>query len=1219
MEAYPAEYSAHELPLVILSGLGTRPDIVPTGGQSRRQESGARISTSSKECSGDRARLLLEQLLKQDGSSEAWSSPPSSGPQTLLPYRIRTIGRNYTLPARKAAPLPQSPSADGFQNQQAGQFRSTELHSPLSPLSPGSPIYPDGVFTPLWLAKHQWQVPAAFIAFFELSSGDDTAQNEQLQIDINAIRTALSRSGFKTKFAAVLLSDKSILRTPELEDRLSAIRRATTLDPKSGLFFMPPMSSQAEIATFVQSMLTTLQPLIVDYYRDLTKHSRRKKTRGGSGFLTSPVDGGAHALSTPGWNVRYDFKQGVYAEFRQEMDVAERHYSAAIDELFSSDGILEATPSWSPRWNEARLLCDVVALRVVRCQLWMSSTTGATLSWVNYRARVRDLVDRRGKGTQTYAWDAWESRWAEIMAQLIRRAAIPALQASDANAADESVELARFGTYAMPERAYAASERIPPFYLLHHPGYWLRMAVESTRARREKAMNIPDEDCIPPGQSPASSVAHRATTYDTYLVPAPHEEHPHAKSNSFDHLAETERLASAASKEFAGRGQMRASELLKLQLAQLQESAKMFEQALAVALPVWEECTWREDGWDSLFVPLLTLVQRCAAKCGNAHAHISATWELMKLRPDVALNGSTDLPSLLALTWPDHEEVHVQMHDRQRHSPIDVQFAFRDKGTNAGDHVECQLSLISRLAPYCKVAAHRMEISMSNGETVTIDHEDSESQEQQDNGLVDLSAKTKSTDGKLMLHADLNLERSHERTYSFPFSFRETGEVLVQSITIWVKADFASIEHKFSEPQNIQASLAYIRHAGRIEQRELPFTSTATIIVRPKPPKMQILLRGLHDQHYTNEHLSLDVELVNEEEEAVQVTAVASFSGEGLDLAIPSWTGASEDSPEGGIDVGRINAGAKQVANLLVVAASGPIPCVLTIEIKYTLLSDPQTPLKKTLTTDLELTAPFEATFNFAPLLYIEKWPSFFDMSPTSAADEPEGIPQKWRLGTMLHSLAARDLTIETIELRETSEVVGATYSLSQSREFASQTLKLQGTTGTEFDLLSRKLSFDDRRPTHLELLLDIGWRRDAESTLVTTTLPVPKLILPSSEPRVLCTVSPDAHVGHVTVRYHLENPSSHFLTFGVTMEANDDFAFGGAKFRSLSVAPLSRVEFVYQLLMHGSKTQAGSDGVQISPVLQVVDSYYNKALRVHSGGNGVNVDDKGRLTIVLP
>ena len=86
---------------------------------------------------------------------------------------------------------------------------------------------------------------------------------------------------------------------------------------------------------------------------------------------------------------------GPHSRLHRWLDVAERHYGAAIDELFSSEGIFEATASWSPRWEQARLLCDALAIRTLRCQLWVLQTTGAVQSWVNYKDRMKDLVDRR--------------------------------------------------------------------------------------------------------------------------------------------------------------------------------------------------------------------------------------------------------------------------------------------------------------------------------------------------------------------------------------------------------------------------------------------------------------------------------------------------------------------------------------------------------------------------------------------------------------------------------------------------------------------------------------------------------------------------------------------------------------------------------------------------------------------------------------------------------
>jgi hypothetical protein len=152
-----------------------------------------------------------------------------------------------------------------------------------------------------------------------MRAGDGVAADDQIKSDINSVRSALSRSGFKTRFAAVLLSDKSILHAAELEDRLASIRRSTNLDSKTGLYFMPPVSSQSEMGAFVQGVLTTLQPSVVEYYRDLTKHARRKKARGSIPTTVSVPS--SQSLSNVGWNARYEAKQGIFAEFRQEMDV----------------------------------------------------------------------------------------------------------------------------------------------------------------------------------------------------------------------------------------------------------------------------------------------------------------------------------------------------------------------------------------------------------------------------------------------------------------------------------------------------------------------------------------------------------------------------------------------------------------------------------------------------------------------------------------------------------------------------------------------------------------------------------------------------------------------------------------------------------------------------------------------------------------------------------
>lgn len=92
--------------------------------------------------------------------------------------------------------------------------------------------------------------------------------------------------------------------------------------------------------------------------------------------------------------------------------------------------------------------------------------------------------------------------------------------------------------------------------------------------------------------------------------------------------------------------------------------------------------------------------------------------------------------------------------------------------------------------------------------------------------------------------------------------------------------------------------------------------------------------------------------------------------------------------------------------------------------------------------------------------------------------------------------------------------------------------------------------------------------------------------------------------LGLVHVDYVLENPSIHFLTFHVTMEASDQFAFSGPKTQAVQLVPLSRHTLRYRLL-------STATGKWIQPQLVVVDSYFNKTLRVLPT-EGMRGDKKG-------
>lgn len=103
MEDFPPDYAEHNLPLVLLSGLGEGDGAGEAKKGLPRQESGTKLVIQTEDCEGDRARHLLQQFIKRDGSLSAWNASTLPGPVGSLKYRMQPIGRVGTLSARKEA------------------------------------------------------------------------------------------------------------------------------------------------------------------------------------------------------------------------------------------------------------------------------------------------------------------------------------------------------------------------------------------------------------------------------------------------------------------------------------------------------------------------------------------------------------------------------------------------------------------------------------------------------------------------------------------------------------------------------------------------------------------------------------------------------------------------------------------------------------------------------------------------------------------------------------------------------------------------------------------------------------------------------------------------------------------------------------------------------------------------------------------------------------
>jgi hypothetical protein len=177
---------------------------------------------------------------------------------------------------------------------------------------------------PIWIRKHREMVPAVFVLVLRLGEhhssttapldSSNKGEGERHQ-DGDLVREILERKRSTLergiKLAVVLLCSRRLLDDPTLDSRLSLIRRQSGLDSRASLFVISPVP-QSEVNNFVLSLRAELYPAALDYYREHGRRVRRKRAR------QVPKGG----LSDKGWNVRYDYKMGLFSEMRGEMEVA---------------------------------------------------------------------------------------------------------------------------------------------------------------------------------------------------------------------------------------------------------------------------------------------------------------------------------------------------------------------------------------------------------------------------------------------------------------------------------------------------------------------------------------------------------------------------------------------------------------------------------------------------------------------------------------------------------------------------------------------------------------------------------------------------------------------------------------------------------------------------------------------------------------------------------
>ncbi|KAG6861710.1 hypothetical protein C0995_013279 [Termitomyces sp. Mi166 len=384
-------------------------------------ETPSQLSTSTSANGSDFALLAsrLREALQAQRKVAIWQ------PDKPKTFQVVLVNKDTRFPPRKLVP-PEDPTYSAS-------------HSPLSPLTPTSPLHPDGLIAPIWIRKHTTLVPSVFVLFLRIyEHPPSSAPTSPLDVpDINrereremeerkrdtelAAEVAQRKKGTNErgiKLTVVLMATRKMLDDPTLDTRLTFIRRQSGLDSRAALFVLSPVS-QSELGEFVKSLQQALYEPALEYYTAHSKRVRRKRNRHSQTSYPNPIQGAssiARPLRSEGWTVRYEYKMACFAEFRGEDEVALksvktvpdrvslthvlsiRHYQDAHSMLVVMFGSTAILPPRTKRWAEAKVLADCINLKIF-CDF--------SRGW--------------GLGEETFEYWSWIARQYRVLAELLEQ------------------------------------------------------------------------------------------------------------------------------------------------------------------------------------------------------------------------------------------------------------------------------------------------------------------------------------------------------------------------------------------------------------------------------------------------------------------------------------------------------------------------------------------------------------------------------------------------------------------------------------------------------------------------------------------------------------------------------------------------------------------------------------------------------------------------------
>ncbi|KAK0486236.1 Foie gras liver health family 1-domain-containing protein [Armillaria novae-zelandiae] len=511
-----------------------------------------------------------------------------------------------------------------FPPRKIGLQDDSQHHSPLSPLTPSSPLYPDGLIAPIWIRKHTTLVPSVFVLFlrlfeFPLHNPRSPLDGPDPDREKDREQEERKRDGELASYVASRKKSTNA-RNMKLTVVLMASRRMlgqSGLDARAALFVLSPVSS-SELGDFVQSLQQALYEPAVEYYTSHSKRVRRKRNRHTQAVssYSNPLSPVGHAgtirpLRPEGWTVRYEYKMACFAEFRGEDETAYE----VLAVMFGSISIL---PPRTKRWAEAKVLADCINIKITKLYLYNNEHSLALSHHNTHIRKFGDLSRGWGIGEETFEYWSWVTRQYRILAELLEQGthttlSLPSHRPAAYNAAlysstAQNPANSRGSTPALETDALR-SLGLNPSHALQHPGFYYYMAARCTEMRRERFLIALDLEGMSnsPGFANEKKVDHLVIILELY-------------TKAYE-------LFKKYTPSSPGQSQARLTLWIAYRIGQTYFDSGKFDMAIRFFERIAK--TYRRENWDPMLRPLLTTWYACVQQLGDVELSIRLLIEML--------------------------------------------------------------------------------------------------------------------------------------------------------------------------------------------------------------------------------------------------------------------------------------------------------------------------------------------------------------------------------------------------------------------------------------------------------------------------------------------------------------------------------------------------------------------------------------------------------------